>query len=266
MLLYKFKDMKRLIIYRIPKNAILFVLVILILAGCSIKKWNETESGTLRIVTNKKGQTLGYSTTSGVTLLFDKGYAFKDLNKNGALDIYEDWRLTADERASDLASKLSIEEIAGLMLYSAHQAIPSTGTGRFGSATYSGQPFSESGALASDLSDQQIDFLTNDNLRHVLITSVESPEVAAVWNNNAQALCEGIGFGIPANNSSDPRHGTTADAEFNAGAGGNISMWPGSLGMAATFDPEGHQATLKVVSTGFGEVMTTDEILDSLSH
>ena len=34
---------------------------------------------------------------------------------------------------------------------------------------------------------------------------------------------------------------------------------------AATFDPEGHQATLKVVSTGFGEVMTTDEILNSLS-
>ena len=34
---------------------------------------------------------------------------------------------------------------------------------------------------------------------------------------------------------------------------------------AATFDPEGHQATLKVVSTGFGEVMSTDEILDSLS-
>ena len=44
-------------------------------------------------------------------------------------------------------------------------------------------------------------------------------------------------LGIPANNSSDPRHGTVADAEFNAGAGGAISMWPGSLGMAATFDP-----------------------------
>ena len=28
-----------------------------------------------------------------------------------------------------------------------------------------------------------------------------------------------------------------ANAEFNAGAGGSISMWPGSLGMAATFDP-----------------------------
>lgn len=242
--------MKTSIIYQIPKNAILFVLILLISGGCSIKKWDETESGTLRIVTNKRGQTLGYSTTSGVTLLFDKGYAFKDLNKNGALDIYEDWRLSADERASDLASKLSIEEIAGLMLYSAHQAIPSAGGGRFGSATYSGLPFNESGALASDLSDQQIDFLTNDNLRHVLITSVESPEVAAVWNNNAQALCEGIGFGIPANNSSDPRHGTTADAEFNAGAGGNISMWPGSLGMAATFDPE--------IVKNFGEIASIE--------
>jgi beta-glucosidase len=71
-----------------------------------------------------------------------------------------------------------------------------------------------------------------------LITSVESPEVAAQWNNNAQALVEGIGLGIPVNSSSDPRHRTRADAEFNAGAGGTISMWPGSLGLAATFDPD----------------------------
>jgi len=215
---------------------IISVLVFLIVTGCSAKKWDETGTEMIRIVTNKNGQTLGYSTTSGVSLLTDKGYAFKDLNKNGTLDVYEDWRLSPDERAADLASKLSIEEIAGLMLYSGHQSIPSGG-GRFGSATYDGQPYNESGALPSDLSDQQIDFLTNDNLRHVLITSVESPEVAAAWNNNAQALCEGIGSGIPANNSSDPRHGTTVNAEFNAGAGGDISMWPGSLGMAATFDP-----------------------------
>ncbi len=71
----------------------------------------------------------------------------------------------------------------------------------------------------------------------MLITSVQSPEIAARWNNNAQALAEGLGLGIPINNSSDPRHGTIANAEYNAGAGGNISMWPGSLGLAATFDP-----------------------------
>jgi beta-glucosidase len=72
----------------------------------------------------------------------------------------------------------------------------------------------------------------------VLITSVESPEVAAKWNNNAQALVEGYGLGIPANNSSDPRHGTDASEEYNEGAGGKISMWPGSLGLTATFDPQ----------------------------
>jgi beta-glucosidase len=80
--------------------------------------------------------------------------------------------------------------------------------------------------------------LEEDNLRHVLITRVESPAVAAQWNNNAQAFVEGLGLGIPVNSSSDPRHRTVADAEYNAGAGGDISMWPGSIGLAASFDPE----------------------------
>ncbi len=138
-----------------------------ILAGC--QKWEETESGTLRFVTNKKGPVLGYSSVSGVNIITDRGYAFKDLNKNGELDAYEDWRLPVDDRAADLASKLSVEEIAGLMLYSGHQSIPSAGGGRSGGVTYNGKPFAESGALPSDLSDAQIEFFTNDNLRHVLI-------------------------------------------------------------------------------------------------
>ena len=36
------------------------------------------------------------------------GYAFKDLNRNGMLDVYEDWRRPALERAQDLAAQLSI--------------------------------------------------------------------------------------------------------------------------------------------------------------
>jgi len=214
----------------------LLISSVIAITAFSCKNWSETGTGSLRIVANENGQTLGYDTTSGVKLLTDKGLAFKDLNKNGSLDIYEDWRLSADERAKDLASKMTMEQIAGLMLYSAHQSIPSRNT-RFGASTYNGKPFTESGAKSSDLSDQQTKFLTNDNLRHVLVTSVESPEVAAVWNNNLQALCEGIGLGIPANNSSDPRHRSTSDAEYNIGSAGQISMWPGSLGMAATFDP-----------------------------
>jgi beta-glucosidase len=212
------------------------VVLIFILALSSCKNWSESRTGSLRIVTNKGGQTLGYDATSGIKILTINGLAFKDLNKNSKLDRYEDWRLSAEERAKDLASKMTIEQIAGLMLYSAHQAIPSGNT-RFGASTYNGKPFVESGAKAYDLSDQQIKFLTKDNLRHVLVTSVESPEVAAIWNNKVQALCESIGLGIPANNSSDPRHRSTSETEYNVGSAGQISMWPGSLGMAATFDP-----------------------------
>lgn len=214
-------------------------LLLITLAATSgqAQNWSEATDGNVVTVTNKGGQTLGYATTSGVKLIIDKGLAFKDLNKNGKLDQYEDWRLPVAVRAKDLAGKMSIEQIAGLMLYSKHQPIPSAPAGPF-AGTYGGKVFTQSGAKPTDLSDQQREFLTKDNVRHVLITSVQSPAIAAGWNNNAQALVEGLGLGIPANNSSDPRHGTRADAEYNAGAGGTISMWPGSLGLAATFNPD----------------------------
>ena len=217
-------------------------------AGCG-PKYTVEEKEDFVLVFNRGGATLGYSPASGVSILEDKGFAFKDLNQNGSLDPYEDWRLPVEERIEDLAAKMSVEQIAGLMLYSAHQAIPARGRGRFG-ATYNGKSYEESGAGPDDLSDAQIKFLTDDHLRHVLITSVESPAIAASWNNHAQELVEGIGLGIPVNTSSDPRHGSDSYAEFNAGAGGKISMWPGSLGIAASFDPG--------LMRQFGEIASTE--------
>jgi beta-glucosidase len=215
-------------------NISLYLLTIIILfSNCSERFTTQTKDEII-IVSNENGSTLGYRTSSGVNILTVDRYAFKDLNKNGELDAYEDWRLPVEERAKDLASKMTVEQIAGLMLYSGHQAIPATG--RRGS-TYNGKPYEESGAAPSDLSDAQKQFLTEDNLRHVLITSVESATVSAQWNNNAQAFVEGIGLGIPINTSSDPRHGSDTYAEFNEGAGGDISMWPSTLGIAAAFDP-----------------------------
>ena len=205
-------------------------------AAQNAPKWTETTQGDIHLVTNPKGPTLGYSARSGIKILTVGGLAFKDLNKNGTLDPYEDWRLPVTTRARDLASKMSVEQIAGLMLYSRHQAVPAAPRG-FTAATYGGKPFPESGAQPYDLSDQQKEFLTKDNLRHVLLTRVQSAEVAARWNNNVQALVEGLGLGIPANNSSDPRHTAVASTEYNAGAGGSISLWPEALGLAATFDP-----------------------------
>jgi beta-glucosidase len=215
---------------------IIILSCVFVTAASFGQPWTEKKNEVFSIITNPKGQALGYSPSSGIKIITVDGLAFKDLNKNGKLDKYEDWRLPIEERAKDLASRMSIEQIAGLMLYSGHQSIPARAKG-FGSGTYNGRPFPESGALSSDLSDQQKTFLTNDNLRHVLITTIESPEVAARWNNNMQALVEGLGLGIPANTSSDPRHGAVASTEYNLGSGGKISMWPESLGLAATFDP-----------------------------
>lgn len=213
---------------------LLFSSLLFTTLSCSDPEWTETEKDGLHLVKHKIGPTLGYSDESGVTILEVDGLAFKDLNQNGKLDSYEDWRLPVEERAGDLSSKMSIEQIAGLMLYSSHQSIPEVGRN---GGTYNDQPFDESGAKAWELSDSQRNFLTDDNLRHVLITSVESPEVAARWNNEMQAFVEELGLGIPSNTSSDPRHGSDSYAEYNAGAGGDISMWPGTLGIAATFDP-----------------------------
>jgi beta-glucosidase len=189
-----------------------------------------------KVIQNKGGKAIAYSTASGVKIITANGLSFKDLNKNGELDKYEDWRLAHEVRAKDLASKLSVAQIAGLMLYSSHQAIPARAGGYF-AGTYNGKPFKAGDIDPSELTDQQRKFLAEDNVRHVLLTTVQSSEIAAQWNNKMQAYCESVGLGIPANNSSDPRHATNARAEFDAAAGGAISMWPREIGMAATFDP-----------------------------
>lgn len=199
----------------------------------------------IQYITNKKGPTLGISTESGVKIIKANGLNFKDLNRNGKLDKYEDWRLSVDERAKDLASQMSLEQIAGLMLYSSHQAIPGPSEG-YRRSTYGGKIFTESNAQVFDLSDQQKTFLEQDHLRHVLITTVSSPKDAAKWSNNLQRKSESLPLGIPVNISSDPRHTTLVTAEYNAGAGGNISLWPDGLAMTATFDPK--------ITQKFGEI------------
>jgi len=234
---------------------------IFLLFAAFINGFAQSQSGTdFKTVANTNGPTLGYSPSSGVTILTISGLHFKDLNKNGKLDPYEDWRLPVDTRAKDLSAKMTVEQIAGLMLYSAHQAIPANPRG-FGAGTYNGKPIDSSGMQPYDISDQQKKFLKDDNLRHVLITRVMSPEVAAKWNNNVQAFVEGIGFGIPANNSSDPRNGVVANAEYNIGSGGTISMWPESIGMAATFDPSlvlsfGHIAAQEYRALGIATALS----------
>ncbi len=203
------------------------------------QKWKRIEKDGYVLIDNGDGKTLGLASGSQVPLLTVDGYAFKDFLRTGELVPYEDWRLSGEERARDLAGRLSVEEIAGLMLYSAHQLIPARGplAAAFG-GSYGGKSYEQSGAKPWDLTDQQKEFIVRDKVRHVLIMKLESTETAVRWNNNLQALAESSGFGIPANNSSDPRHGAGSTAEYMGVTGEPISKWANGIGLSASFDPD----------------------------
>lgn len=184
---------------------------------------------------NEGGKTIG---VSRCPILFKDGYVFKDFEGTGELLPYADWRLDAETRAEDLAKRLSVEEIAGLMMYSPHQMIPGITAGPFVS-TYNGTSLAKSGKKAWDLTDQQVEMLKEDHIRHVLVARIEDAYIAARWSNNIQAYAERLPHGIPVNVSSDPRHGAgaAASAEFKVTAN-NVSKWPEGLGLAATFSED----------------------------
>ncbi|MDR2534464.1 MAG: glycoside hydrolase family 3 C-terminal domain-containing protein [Treponema sp.] len=205
----------------------------LVFSGCASSKVKEltkyavkevkTGNTTHIVVTNpKNGPVLGYAKNSGLKLLEVETngitYAFKDMNGNGTLDVWEDWRESIDARAKALSQELTKDEIAGLMLFSSHERAPEEG-----------------------LTEAQKNYLKNDNLRNVLNAGANNVEALVSWNNAMQAYVEGlIAEGrrvIPVNFSSDPRSTAGSDAQYNAG-GEDISRWPSNLGIAATFEPK----------------------------
>ena len=189
------------------------VLIVLVLLTACKNTITEQRYSQFILVQQTQGPDLGYNPQSGVSILYQDDYAFKDLNQNGKLDTYEDWRETPSKRAQDLAQQISIEQIAGLMLYSPHMVVND-----------------------SVPNEKITACLLQDQMRHILVTKVKNAYTAALWHNNLQAIAEAQPFGIPTNNSSDPRNYTEADGEFNAGSGGDISQWPREIGLAATFD------------------------------
>ena len=176
---------------------------------------------------------LGYTSAP---ILQTGGHSFKDLNRNGCLDPYEDWRLTPAERAVDLAAQLPPEYLSGLMTNGHTVNVPGISSMSVSGITYNGKPYAESGAEPSDICDQLRDALVNFDTRQVLLAHSDGPQTIARWNNKVQALCESLPFGIPSCNSTDPRNEIKATDEYNAGSGGVCSQWPTPLGLAATFD------------------------------
>ena len=170
-------------------------------------------------------------------ILQQDGLLFKDLARCGRLLPYEDWRLPAEERARDLAGRLTPEEMAGLMVISGHQMVPAPNYKTM-PATYGGEPFDRSRHQPWELTDQLREIVRGERIRFILQSGVESPEVSVRWNNELQALAEQQPFGIPVSIATDPRHGDSSSrAEFKHGGEG-VSKWPEGIGLAAVGDPE----------------------------
>lgn len=173
---------------------------------------------------------------------------FKDLNRNGALDRYEDWRLSPDERSEDLVTKLSLEQKAGLMLISTTLLENDAGRGPSEKPITSG--FNEVDAV------NEVNFFTRKPLdapmmssagttkdvnefykRHFILRANTSVDTLAKWANRLQELCEKGEFGIPATIASNPRNHITTDASVGLSMGKTaFTAFPGELGLAAMRD------------------------------
>ncbi len=190
---------------------------------------------------------LGYRSAKTLT---QNGLTFKDLNKNGKLDRYEDWRLPIDARIQDLISQMTIDEKVGFMLISTSRMA--------GDQTFQqNAPRAEisSGFNEEDLVQNMNMFtrkplpipmmmaggttkaVTKSHLRHFILRPSPSAKIMAEWANNLQALCESDRLGIPAIVASNPRNHITMDASVGLSVGTTVfSKWPGELGLAAMRD------------------------------
>lgn len=190
-----------------------------------------------------------------VSIIEKGGYQFKDLNKNGKLDKYEDWRLTSEERAADLLSQMTIDEKIGFMIISQINMGSSAPADSRG-----GDARSARGSVTSDLNEQ--DVITHANqftgqaaeesinvsgttkgimerhLRHFILRANAPARIMAEWANNVQTVAEGSRLGIPAIFASNPRNHIAVDNSMGLNVGNSyFTQWPGTLGLGATNDP-----------------------------
>ena len=97
---------------------ILIILFAVIQFSCT-KGWVKLQYEDIITVENfswfEDGPDLKFNNSSGVDIIINNSFAFKDLNKNGELDDYENWSLPIDKRVDDLISKMTVEEKAGSM-------------------------------------------------------------------------------------------------------------------------------------------------------
>ena len=141
------------------------------------------------------------------TIIEADGYQFIDLNSNGTLDVYEDWRLDADTRATDLVSQMTVREKIAQMQH----------------PTY--LPRSD-GKIAPYLQK----YCTDYGIGMLLIRELNSVQTAAETMNVVQEYAEASRLGVPVLVSMDSVHGLS----YVSGA----TVTGHNLALAATRDEE----------------------------
>lgn len=199
-------------------------------------KYKRIEKDGYVLYQNKGGVEIG---TAKDTVIEQDGYVFRNLSGTEEMLPYEDWRRSFEERAKDLAGRLTPEEIIGLTLHSSSQPVPAMPGAMEVVGTYHGKIYPESDSAAPwDLTDQQKKMVKEYGMRHFLVSGLKDVETAVRWVNSMQQCAEELPHGIPVNLSTDPRHGAGGEAvEFRNGAS-DVSQWPEGLAMAAAADPK----------------------------
>ena len=184
-------------------------------------------------------------------------YQFKDLNKNGSLDPYEDWRLPMGKRIADLVGQMTLEEKAGLMFHP-NIAVPESGEIKYDFTEeekamlakaeeegYAG-PVGPGGQGAGAMAIGQMrrtatakSYIEEKNFRNILNNGTCAPEKFAKWSNGMQEIAEASRLGIPIMFSTDPRHGSGTGAHVRGTQ--YFSQFPsneGQVGISSTRDAQ----------------------------
>lgn len=169
------------------------------------------------------------------------GLEFKDLNGDGQLDPYEDWRLSPEVRAENLVSLMTVDEKVGMMLIH---------TRKMGLSQEDKSKTSHGGVLDEAIVEKGENIfaiskiygtthtIENMHLRHFILRDGWSAAEMAEWVNTINEVCENTRLGIPALIASNSRN-EHAEAVFGMNdASGIFSTWPGTLGLAAAAQGE----------------------------
>ena len=156
------------------------------------------------------------------TFLTVDGLQFKDLNHNGRLDVYEDWRQSPEVRTADLVRQMSVEDMAGVMV---HGTLPAMSGAEASIGRGSGYDFEKAKAL-----------IAGKRINTFITRLGGEPANIAESANKLQEIAEVTRFGIPLTISTDPRNNFL----YVPGASvetGSFSKWPETTGLAAINDP-----------------------------